>query len=290
MDVLTPASGARLPIHHPIVFTGTAPARVVRVELVADSRFPIGGSAVSDGKWTVARLFSSPGTRSIVATGFDASDAPIESRTLSIVLQAPHHFGYTPPAATLAHLADIALLLEDGDTRELTSDPKLAGLNRMFQLKGGALFFDSDLDLDTDGERDPDIVYEPTHQDQTSLRFPGGRSLNANTIPFFVLPGGFGGQLGIQLGDIAAVLHNGHLEFAVFADTGPRRKIGEGSIALHRALGFERVRANGRIRDIGIDRDVLTIVFPGSGNGEPQTPDAIRALGRERFTALGGAL
>ena len=76
----------------------------------------------------------------------------------------------------------------------------------------------------------------------------------------------------------------------VFADTGPKTKIGEGSIALHRSLGFERVRPNGHILDAGIDSGVVTIVFPGSGNGKAQTPAAIRAIGQQLFTGIGGVL
>ena len=59
---------------------------------------------------------------------------------------------------------------------------------------------------------------------------------------------------------------------------GPRHGIGEGSIALHRALGHETI-VNGRLRNVGIDRGVITIVFPHSGDGAPQTPERIQTLG-----------
>lgn len=185
-----------------------------------------------------------------------------------------------PPSQLLVPLVDAL-----PQARALPHEFK--GLAWMANLRG-ALVFVSDLDLDTDGKNDPAIHYESTHQAQTSID-PSGKTVNSNTVPFVVLPGGFGKEYGIHLGDIAAVIYRDKIEFAVFADTGPRTKIGEGSIALHRSLGFERVK-NGRIVDVGIDAGVVTIVFPGSGDGTAQTPEKVREIGRARFLALGGRL
>jgi len=56
--------------------------------------------------------------------------------------------------------------------------------------------------------------------------------------------------------------------FAVIvADYGPKSKIGEGSLALFRAFGYERV-VNGRIKDFGIDKHFDMVLFPGSGDGK----------------------
>lgn len=187
---------------------------------------------------------------------------------------------YTPPAETLPHLGRIAALVRVSP--RLT--PPLQGLEHMCLLPG-AVYFQSDLDLDTDGKRDPSITYDRSHQDEVSI----GGEVDANVTPYFVLPIGFGQAYGIRKGDVAAVLYRDRIEFAVLADRGPSEKIGEGSTALHRSLGFERVVA-GRIRDVGIDHGVITIVFPGSGNGHEQTPDKIRVIGREKFLALGGVL
>ncbi len=68
-------------------------------------------------------------------------------------------------------------------------------------------------------------------------------------------------------------------------------QLGEGSIALHRALGHETVTTDGKLIDEAIDGDVITIVFPRSGiEGEAQTPEKIREIGRRVFLALGGNL
>jgi hypothetical protein len=119
----------------------------------------------------------------------------------------------------------------------------------------------SDLDLDTDGVRDTALQYEPTHLRQTSLD-PGGKWLDSNALPYFVLPGGFVRFFaGAPLGVVATVFYGGRHCHAVYADTGPRGKFGEGSIALHRALGFERVRPDGSIRDQRIEGGVTTLIY-----------------------------
>jgi glycosyl hydrolase group 75 (putative chitosanase) len=92
--------------------------------------------------------------------------------------------------------------------------------------------------------------------------------------------------MGIRLGDVAAVIYGDKLEFAVFGDVGPSTKLGEGSIALHRALGHEVIH-NGKFLDEAIDSGVTTIVFPHSGNGTPQTPERIREIGRAALRRLG---
>lgn len=128
-------------------------------------------------------------------------------------------------------------------------------------------YFISDLDLVTDGGEDPGIRFESTHQSDTTLHHRSGEPLNSNKVPFVVLPlGTWRREHGIKLGDFGYVAYNGRVVAVIAGDLGPRTKLGEGSIALHRALGFERVR-NGRIRDIGIEGGVRTLMFPGSGDG-----------------------
>ena len=168
------------------------------------------------------------------------------------------------------------------------------GVRSLGILPGGQLIFDSELQLDTDGS---DVgAGDQTHQDQTSYRYADGRSINANKVPFFVLPqkSRWVTDLGIKLGDIGVVNYKDKLAFAVFADFGPQTKLGEGSIELHRRLGFERVK-NNKIRDVGIGRGVITIVFPGSRLGsrprdEASLLDLIQSRGKAKFAQLGGAL
>ena len=171
---------------------------------------------------------------------------------------------------------------------------KFKGVRSLGILPGGQLIFNSELQLDTDGS---DVgAGDQTHQDQTSYRYANGSSINANKVPFFVLPqkSRWVTDLGIKLGDIGVVNYKDKLAFAVFADFGPQTKLGEGSIELHRRLGFERVK-NNKIRDVGIGRGVITIVFPGSRLGsrprdEASLLDLIQSRGKAKFAQLGGAL
>lgn len=285
MKFTEPADGASVPVSHPVAFNGEAGPSVATISLIADGQFDIGSSDVANGQWAVVRQFSAPGSRLITARALDAAGALLQEQSITIRLADAHSLGYNPPASTRPVLGGILDLVEQGE--RLT--PDLQGLEFMCKLPGGELFFQSDLDLDTDGKKESGIVYEPTHQSQTSID-SSGSTVSSNSTPYFVLPGGFFGQFGIKLGDVAAVLFQDKIEYAVLADTGPRTKIGEGSIALHRSLGFERIRSNGHIIDVGIDGGVVTLVFPGSGNGKPQTPDAIRSIGKARFKDLGGSV
>jgi len=191
---------------------------------------------------------------------------------------------YHPPSAALARPGGIVEALKEATKIEHSFRK---GGKAIFKLAGGELYYDSLLDLDSDGSRF--ASQDATGQSDTSLHQPDGKPVDSDAIPFFVLPGGFNSQFGIRLGDVAAVIFRDRVEFAVFADHGPSKKLGEGSIALHRSLGHETI-GGGRFHDEAIDADVLTIVFPGSGDGSPQTPDKIRETGARLFTTLGGTL
>jgi hypothetical protein len=125
-------------------------------------------------------------------------------------------------------------------------------------------------------------------------RRPEGQ-LDSNVIPFIVLPRQSSATLpGVALGDVAAVFRKStnKLEMAVVGDIGPKRKLGEASIALHRALGNDPfvVRNGVRRARRGIGgRDVLYVVFPGTRSAMTSfSLEAIRAEGRRRLDAFGG--
>lgn len=128
------------------------------------------------------------------------------------------------------------------------------------------VYFRAGMAIDADGSPRARQI-DPHGQTQTSLRYRDGRSVDAEQVPYFVLPGGKYKHLGIQLGDIAAVRYNGKVAFAVFADVGPRHKLGEGSIALAQELG---IPANPRTG--GVRGGVEYLVFPGSGDRTPGDP------------------
>ncbi len=191
---------------------------------------------------------------------------------------------YLPPQASVKRLGKIVRQFERA--RPVTQRFSHGG-DSIFVLPGGELYFEGPLELDTDGS--PFYEQDPTGQADTSLHDRADRPLDANRVPYFVLPcKGFCDKFGIRLGDIAAVIYGARIEFAVFGDCGPARKLGEGSIALHRALGHETVHG-GKLHNDGIDAGVITIVFPGSGKpDDAQTQARIRQLGKALFRDLGG--
>src|SRR5262245_35015254 len=56
------------------------------------------------------------------------------------------------------------------------------------KLTSGQLYFDTALELDTDGWPDGEGKGDSSWQPDTSLRYAGDGSLNANAVPYFVLP------------------------------------------------------------------------------------------------------
>src|SRR5690349_21639920 len=111
-----------------------------------------------------------------------------------------------------------------------------------------------------------------TDQADTSFRYPlTEKSLDADKVPYIVVPGSeFEKPLGIQLGDIAAVVYQDKVAFAIVGDHGPKCKIGEGSIQLHEMLGQKGCKRRDEsgvckaAANKSIERDVLYFIFPGS--------------------------
>jgi Fungal chitosanase of glycosyl hydrolase group 75 len=199
---------------------------------------------------------------------------------------------YTPNPASLPLLGPIVGLIPQARivAQNFRRQPKILAV-----LPGGQLFYDSELQLDTDGA--PELSGDPTQQSDTSLHYHDRKPINANRVPYFVLPQptSWPAQFGIGLGDFAAVIFRGHLAFAVFADFGPRNLLGEGSVELFRQLGEERVRPDGSVRDVGMGPGIITIVFPNSGaaadrDGETTLLAALKSRGASLFRSLGGIL
>ncbi len=111
------------------------------------------------------------------------------------------------------------------------------------------------------------------------------RYVDASQIPYIVLPEGAETQMGAHLGDFTMVfnLENGESSPAIFADTGPSDRIGEGSVALADDLGLWADARSG-----GTTRGILYLVFPGSGNGNPRPIQEISAEAENQFKLWGG--
>jgi Fungal chitosanase of glycosyl hydrolase group 75 len=194
---------------------------------------------------------------------------------------------YRPQGLAVIVLDSIPTLFHHPNTKIINTP--LIGKKFMCRFPSGQLYFESKLDLDTDGS-----VYhsqDGTGQGQTSAKYPDKSSLDADLINYFVLPKNFYQQFGIKIGDIGVVIYGIRKVYACFGDVGPPIKLGEGSIALHRELGHETIigrdtPSGGRLINAGISSGVITIVFPGSGNGFGRRNAESAAIGEQLFPKL----
>ncbi|WP_406456796.1 glycoside hydrolase family 75 protein [Streptomyces sp. NBC_00876] len=109
----------------------------------------------------------------------------------------------------------------------------------------GAVFWQADLDIDCDGQltKACNTDTDPWFQGDTAFHTSGDRPLNAEELPYVVVPSrssvwDFSGA-GIKGGSVVAVVYAGKVEYAVVGDTGPAGIIGEASYATARALGID---------------------------------------------------
>jgi hypothetical protein len=133
----------------------------------------------------------------------------------------------------------------------------------------------------------PGFFVSPTSLQDPDRRVEDPRRyVNASTIPYIVLPALVRDKGGVRLGDFATVRNrrNGTVSHAIFADGGPRGKIGEGSIALAKALRIPSSPKHGGT----VHKEVVYVVFAGSGNRRPRTKPEIDAKGKQLLEAWGG--
>jgi Fungal chitosanase of glycosyl hydrolase group 75 len=148
--------------------------------------------------------------------------------------------------------------------RSIIDDAQRAANNSVNQLirTPQGVYMRARMDIDADGSPRARQI-DPTGQTKTSMRYTDGSSINAEEVPYMVLPGGQYSQFGIKLGDMCLVRNkeNGKVTVAVFADVGPRQKRGEGSMKLAEELGINNSPTRG-----GITRpNIEYLVLPGSG-------------------------
>ncbi|KUO05092.1 glycoside hydrolase family 75 protein [Streptomyces caeruleatus] len=108
----------------------------------------------------------------------------------------------------------------------------------------GAVFWKADMDIDCDGRpsdhcnRRTDPYFSPV----TAYQQSDGRHLNAERLPYIVVPTPSGiwdhEADGVHGGAVAAVVYRGRVRYAVVGDVGPRDIIGEASYATAKALGI----------------------------------------------------
>ena len=176
----------------------------------------------------------------------------------------------------------------DADGAPNAYGPHNTGLDYTANAKNG----DTWVGVATDSSGNPVVQrsgrYKGLYVSQTTLRKAGASAtspqayVNAARIPFIALPADFSQQFGVSLGDLAVVVNTANRKraYAIFADVGPNGKIGEGSIALAKALGIDAKPRSG-----GVSGGISYLIFPksGLGQGRLRTPGEINASGSRSF-------
>src|SRR6185369_13541742 len=103
-----------------------------------------------DGKWSFAHSFSSTGSRRIEAIALDIDGNELGKASVRIVIKESFLNGYAPPAASLNRLGGITDSLA---TARRINHPFIKGGKAIFELPSGAIYYDSLLDLDSDGSQ-----------------------------------------------------------------------------------------------------------------------------------------
>jgi hypothetical protein len=141
----------------------------------------------------------------------------------------------------------------------------------LLRFGDGTIFFDAKMAIDADGSEISKKAEHP-NQPETALRYPtSSLSLDSERVPYIVMPlGDFRRESGVGLGDLAAVIKDDKVQFAIVGDLGPRTHIGEGSMKLHEQLGhsictaYDDAHNCSAFTDNSIDPPVLYFIFPDS--------------------------
>jgi hypothetical protein len=131
--------------------------------------------------------------------------------------------------------------------------------------KQGAVFWKADMDIDCDGRPGPrcNRRTDPLFSASTAYQQSDGRHLNAETLPYVVVPAASRiwnhRDHDVRGGAVAAVIYKDRVQYAVVGDTGPHDVIGEASYATAKALGIRPDPRGG-----GTPAGVTYLLFKGS--------------------------
>ncbi|MET9667530.1 glycoside hydrolase family 75 protein [Streptomyces sp. NPDC006475] len=131
--------------------------------------------------------------------------------------------------------------------------------------KDGVVYWTADMDIDCDGQVTSacNTGTDPWFQAATTFHQSDGRALDAERLPYVVVPTSSAiwnyASAGIKGGGVVAVIHNNQVQYAVVGDTGPSQIIGEASYATARALGIDPDPSTG-----GTAAGVTYIFFPNT--------------------------
>lgn len=169
----------------------------------------------------------------------------------------------------------------------------------ILRFADGTIFFDAKMAIDADGSVLSKRAEHP-NQPETSFRYPDTQaSLDAERVPYVVMPlGDFRRETGVSVGDLAAVIKDGKVRFAIVGDLGPRTHIGEASMKLHMQFGRDLCTAYdaghncSTFTDTSIDPPVLYFFFPDTrkliidGLTASNIDERIATVGQQVWTAF----
>lgn len=203
-----------------------------------------------------------PGTRAKVRGRF-VGDSASAHRTANVCV--PHQRSASSDLA-----ADLLELTEDcqrlSGTQLFRTDAGRARTVEICVLEG-AIWWRADADIDCDGGRAEPCTSDPWYQASTSSKDSSGNFVDSSTVPHFVVPMSGSGftpaDHGIRtgwdaVGSAGAILYDGQVLFAPYADAGPRHVVGEMSAAAAAELGIPNHPVSG-----GVESGVTYIVFTG---------------------------
>jgi hypothetical protein len=237
--------------------------------------------------------------------------------------------GYTPPTASQDLLKGVPMQLAERVGQKYTdrfarwdktskgkTDPSLC--RGLYRLATGALFWESKMAVDADGATTPSVLASSSgSQQNTSFLFRNGAPVNAEIVPYFVVPtfddprrvksgapwegskDRFISDFGLHHGNLGVVIFRGKITGAILADEGPAMKIGEASIRVHELIRkagapWKGNPANKVLLDASEEKGVLYFVFQNTRfdidsfgpSKQAQMAAAIQEAALERYRKL----
>ena len=202
--------------------------------------------------------------------------------------------GGAPPAVGTVTAQQLLDLTADCDrvpgTELFRTDAGKSRTIEICQLEG-AIWWRADADIDCDGGKSSPCTEDPWYQSETSSKDSKGNFIDSATVPHFVVPmagdGFFPKDFGIKTGwggygSAGAIIYEGKLLYAPYADAGPRWVLGELSAAAAAMLGIPNHPVSG-----GVASGVTYIVFTGDSYVDPiESRDAAETLGAQLAAKL----
>ena len=184
--------------------------------------------------------------------------------------------GQQQPAPSDPTVADLLALTQSctpvAGTSKFKTDASAGSATVQLCQLAGAIWWRADADIDCDGAADAKCTVDPDYMATTSATDSNGKYINPVKVPFYVVPlpsNGFapkdhGIKTGAHYGSAGAIIYNGKLIYAPYADAGPSGVIGELSYGAAEKLGIPPSPING-----GVASGVTYIVFTGANYIDP---------------------